>query len=265
MIAEQHLKDGDLNESLRTLQDQVRDEPSTVKHRIFLFQLLAVLGQWKRANTQLDVIKGLDVSAWPMVQTYREAIRCEMLRAEIFGGQRSPLIFGEPQRSIALMIEALRQSATGEYAGAQKLRAEAFELAETASGSIDGDRFEWIADADSRLGPLLEIIVNGSYYWIPFHRIIEIRMEAPEDLRDLLWIPAQFTWANGGECFGLIPARYPGSQDYDNSNLQLGRRTEWLERGTSNYEGVGQRVLVTDSQEYSLLEIRHISFLAEQE
>ena len=36
---------------------------------------------------------------------------------------------------------------------------------------MDGHGFEWIADADSRLGPLLEVILEGKYYWAPFCRI----------------------------------------------------------------------------------------------
>ena len=31
-----------------------------------------------------------------MVQTYREALRCEVHRAEVFAGRKSPLILGEP-------------------------------------------------------------------------------------------------------------------------------------------------------------------------
>ena len=35
--------------------------------------------------------------------------------------------------------------------------------------------FEWIADADDRLGPVLEAIVNGRYYWVPFERVRRIQ------------------------------------------------------------------------------------------
>ena len=41
MPAEQTLREGDLSESLARLQGQVRKDPSNVKHRVFLFQLLA--------------------------------------------------------------------------------------------------------------------------------------------------------------------------------------------------------------------------------
>ena len=52
---------------------------------MFLFQLLGVMGQWERAATQLKVAAELD-PAMPMVQTYREAIRCEWCADEVFAG-----------------------------------------------------------------------------------------------------------------------------------------------------------------------------------
>lgn len=97
MQAEQSVREGRLQDALAELQAQVRKEPANAKYRIFLFQLLAVLGQWERASNQLNVLEEMDSEALPMVQTYRETIQCELLRAEVFAGHRSPLIFGDPE------------------------------------------------------------------------------------------------------------------------------------------------------------------------
>jgi type VI secretion system protein ImpE len=105
---------------------------------------------------------------------------------------------------------------------------------------------------------MLEAIVNGRYYWIPFQRIQTIRLEPPADLRDYVWMPAQFTWSNGGETVGLIPARYPGSPGSADPLVQLGRKTDWLECDVETWLGLGQRVLATDQGEYPLLDIRRI-------
>jgi type VI secretion system protein ImpE len=67
--AEEHLREGDVVTALKLLQDQVRARPADAKPRIFLFQLLAVMGQWERALNQLDVAAGLDPSALAMAQT----------------------------------------------------------------------------------------------------------------------------------------------------------------------------------------------------
>ncbi len=56
MTAEQLLKEGRPDEALKDLQKAVRDDPANAKPRVFLFQLLSVLGDWKRADTQLKVL-----------------------------------------------------------------------------------------------------------------------------------------------------------------------------------------------------------------
>lgn len=256
--AESELNQGNLTEALSNLQAQVRKEPANPKLRIFLFQLLAVCGQWERALVQLKVVGELDAGSLLMVQTYHAAILCEALRADVFSGRHSPLLFGDPPQWIAFLIEALRLDAEGHLTEAVALRNQAFELAPATSGSIDGNEFAWIADADSRLGPVLEAIVNGRYYWIPFQQIQKIELEEPADLRDVVWMPVQFTWINGGSASGLIPTRYPGSESADDSAIKLGRKTVWNEVGPDIFRGAGQRLLATNVDDYPLMDARKI-------
>src|SRR3954469_4055419 len=217
--AEQSLKGGDPAAALVHLQERVRANPSDSRLRIFLFQLLCVTGQWDRALTQLGVASNLDPEAMAMAQTYGDAVRWEAIRDGVFAGRKSPLIFGEPEQWLALLIEALLVAGRGELERSAELRALAFEVAPAPAGAVDGRPFEWIADADSRLGPVLEAIINGRYYWVPFSRVRQLTMEAPEDLRDMVWMPAHLDFDNGGESLALIPTRYPGSQGTDDPSL----------------------------------------------
>ena len=248
-----------MSEALEALQGQVRAEPAEARHRVFLFQLLSVLGQWDRALTQLNVAGEMDPGNLGMVQVYREALATEALRAEVFAGKRTPLIFGDPEQWVAMLLEALKLTAAGQIAEGEALRTEALEMAPTTSGRVNGREFEWIADADTRIGPMLEAVINGRYFWVPIHRIAEIKVEEPEDLRDLVWLPVQFQWMNGGEAVALIPTRYPGSEDSADPQIQLARRTEWVDQGEDFYTGIGQRMLVTDQDELSLLEVRNVT------
>ena len=263
-LAEQHLQQGNLADALVQLQNQVKKDPANAKLRTFLFQLLIIIGDWDRALAQLKVTGDLDASALPMVQTYREAIRCELLRKEIFAGLKTPLIFGEPEQWLALLVEALKLNSQQQDAEAQTLRDQAFELAPTTSGTINGEAFEWLADADVRLGPLIEAIVNGRYYWVPFAQIQHIKIEQPADLRDAVWMPAHFTWANGGEAFGLIPTRYPDSEKSEDNAIRLARKTEWQALHEDTFIGLGQRLFSTDSNEYALMDVREIRLNTEQ-
>jgi len=105
---------------------------------------------------------------------------------------------------------------------------------------------------------VLEVILEGKYYWVPFCRIKKIVMEKPSDLRDLVWKPAVFIWTNGGEASGHIPTRYPGSETSADSQLRLARRTEWQERDGGACLGLGQRILATSAEELPLLECQKI-------
>ena len=256
---EKNLSQGDLSETLVNLQQQVRKNPADPKLRTFLFQLLTVLGDWDRALTQLNVSSDLDIENLPMLQTYREAIRCERVRKDIFLGIQTPQIFGEPQQWIALLVQALKLNADQQHNEAQILRNQAFELAPATAGTINGEAFEWLADADVRLGPVLEAIINGQYYWIPFSQIQSIKIDEPADLRDVVWMPAHFVWTNGGDSVGLIPTRYPDSENQQDSTIRLARKTEWTELNEETFIGLGQRLLTTNEHDYALMDIREIT------
>jgi type VI secretion system protein ImpE len=257
-VAEQAVRSGDPDSALQTLQEQIRRDPSDAKLRIFLFQLLCVTGQWERALNQLNVAAELDPGALAMAEMYREAVQCERLRAEVFAGQKSPMIFGEPEQWLALLIESLltRERSGGDHA--EELRTRAFDEAPATGGSIEGQAFEWIADADMRLGPICEAIINGRYYWVPFARLSRIDLEKPTDLRDLVWMPAHFQFSNGGESVGLIPTRYPGSESSTESGIRLARVTTWNEQSPDMFVGLGQRLFTTDHGDHAIMDVRTI-------
>ena len=257
--AELALKDGDVTRALKLLTEQVRAKPQDAKLRVFMFQLLCVLGQWDRALNQLNVSLELDGSTLPMVQTYREAIACETLRLQVFAGQKVPMLFGEPETWVALLIEALLREGRGEADAARQLREQAMAQAPTTSGQIDGQAFSWIADADSRLGPTMEAVINGRYYWLPWNRLSKVEIDPPQDLRDAIWMPAHFEFTNGGEVVGLIPTRYPDTDLAAGDGLALARRTDWREVLPGVFAGLGQRLIVTDNTEAGLMDVRTVT------
>jgi type VI secretion system protein ImpE len=259
MSAEEFLRRGDLDRALSTTQDLVRQDPGSARLRTCLFQLLAVRGQWERAMKQLDVVGDLDPQTIAMVQTYRPALQCELLRAEVFAGTRTPLVLGGPEPWMAYLLSALQLTAEGAFGQADEVRCQAFEAAPTTAGTVDGEPFEWIADADSRFGPMLEAIINGRYHWVPFHRLRSLTIEQPTDLRDMAWAPAMLGLATGADVVALLPSRYPGTEAADDSACLLARKTVWIERD-GTFLGLGQRILATDHAEYPLLDIREVRF-----
>ena len=254
------LKSADPAAALKALSNEVRAKPADSKPRVFMAQLLCVLGQWERALNQLTVAAELDALAVPMKQIYGEAIRCEGLRGEVFAGTRTPMIFGQPDEWLALLIESLLRQGRGESELAENLRQRAFDAAPATAGTIDGQPFDWLADADMRLGPVLEAYVNGRYYWVPYARLAHVKFEPPEDLRDCVWLPAHLQFENGGETLALVPTRYESTEKSGDGALQLAHKTEWRELRPEVWAGLGQRVFGSNQGEYAMLDVREIVF-----
>ncbi|MBS0197676.1 MAG: virulence protein SciE type [Planctomycetes bacterium] len=263
MLAEDLLKQGRLTECVTALENAIRKDPADPKLRVFFFQVQCVLGNWERALTQLGVVCEMDPKALLMGQACRAAINCEVIRERVYAGETTPLVLGEPEAWVGWMIQALAMDAQGKADAAAELRTKALDAAPTTTGTIEtgadpekltSTAFEWIADTDLRIGPMLEAIVDGKLYWIPFSRITLIRIEKPTDLRDMVWAPANFVWASGGQGVGFIPVRYPGTQAQGvDDKLRLARASD-----LDSDPPLGQRVFGTDAGEFDLLAIRNI-------
>jgi type VI secretion system protein ImpE len=254
------LRRNEVDAALGKLLEQVRGDPADAKLRVFLFQLLCVTGDWTRAKAQLDVATGLDKGALAMAQIYGSALACEVERSRVFAGEAAPTILGDPLPWMAQLYEALRLQSRGSHDAAGDLRARAFDAAPATTGTIDGRPFLWLADADSRLGPVLEVIINGRYFWLPFMRLARIVVEPPSDLRDQVWMPVQLFLVNGGETVALVPTRYCRSERSSDPLIRLARKTEWIEICADTFEGLGQRVLATDTGDFPLMDVRSIEW-----
>jgi type VI secretion system protein ImpE len=132
------------------------------------------------------------------------------------------------------------------------------------SGTLNGNPFSSVVDADPRIGARLELFAAGAYLWIPFEHIVSIEMETPRKLRDLLWAPAlvrtgpEFKDKELGEV--LIPVLYPNSFADPNDSVRLGRETNWREVEGGEPVPVGQKMFLVDGEEFPLLEVRKLEF-----
>lgn len=264
MTPEEYLRQGDLDACRMALAAQIRKAPDKGSLRLFFGQLLAVEGDWERALKQLDIAGQLDPDLQLLNLVCRRLIHAEILREKVFRGEASPLVLGEPPEWLASLLEANRLLGEGELAAGCALRNAAFAQAPEVAGGIDGADFAWLADGDGRLGPVVELFLEGGYYWCPLDHVQCLRFDPPTELRDLLWFPVTAIWRNGGEAKGFLPARYPASAQTDDNQLKLCRLTTWSEPVAELYYGLGQRVFMTDAGEHPLLEVRELVFLSEE-
>jgi type VI secretion system protein ImpE len=265
MTPKDYIAQGDLEKAMQAAKEDVKAKVADGGKRVFLTQLQFVMGAWKDAMTNLDILQDMDTASSLFARMYKPVVESEMLRVSIFAGNVTPIIFGEPEPWMGELVHANQLLAQGNVEQFDKLQAKAFQKAPANGGSVDGAPFEWIADADSRIGPILEVIMEGGYRWIPFSRISKIKFEPTTDLRDLVWRSCYITLSNGGVLTVFVPVRYPGSEDSESHEIRLARRTEWIEKSSNTALGQGQRILTTNNSDYPLLDIKEITFPASKE
>jgi type VI secretion system protein ImpE len=263
MRFDDQLRAGKIDDALLLLQDQVRSQPANAALRASMFQVYSLIGQWERAQTQLKVLADLDAQGLLIARLYEPNLLAETFRENIVAGKTGPVIFGEPETWMAALVRGNELAARHEYSAARGALQDALDAAPSSSGTINGAPFPWLADADLRFGPMLEAVVDGRYFWVPFFRIRQLRVKAPNRLRDLIWLPAGFVWSNGGEANGFIFARYPGTAAVADNELRLSRKTAWTEKSDGFAVGLGQRLLTTEADDYAILDIRSIDLGSE--
>jgi type VI secretion system protein ImpE len=229
VTAKQLFDQGKVKEARMVLTEYLREHPSDVAQRTFLFELLCFAGEYDRAEKQLAVLAEGAAETQMGAVLYYAALNAERLRHKAFEEQS----FSKSQGT-------------------------------SPSGKVNGRAFQAIRDADPDIGARLEVFAAGAYLWIPFEHIASIEIEPPRKLRDTLWTPAfvktgpAFKGTELGEV--LIPAIYPYSWKNLNEAVWLGRVTDWAADDEGNEYPSGQKIFVADAEEIPFLEIRSLEF-----
>ncbi|MEQ1843811.1 MAG: type VI secretion system accessory protein TagJ, partial [Verrucomicrobiales bacterium] len=260
MDSASYLQEAHLEEALSALQDEVRKAPSQVDLRVRLFALNCVLGRWEKGGSDLGVIKTLDKSWFLPAQVYLSLLGAESLRREVFFAKAKPEMLGEPEPWIGWNVQALALDAERRFSEASELRRQAWESAPEFKANVDGQTCEWLSDADRRIGPVLEVILEGKYYWVPFSHIRKVEVTPPEFLADTVWIGAKLHIRGGAELSAHLPARYPRTEFSSEGNVRLGRMTDWVMDDGGELRPVGQKLFESATEQFGLLSCRSIDF-----
>lgn len=257
MTADDYLKSGDLDGARAELVAILKRSPEDQRARMFLFQLLCICGEWDKATVQLRSLASLSPEAEMLAAAYNPLIAAEKARAAAFSGAAAVPILISTSDWVELLARSITAGAQGHEAQATDLRDQAFDQAPSIPGEFNGRRFGWIADADSRFGPSLELIVGGRWGLVPFEALSELTSVGVEDLRDLIWLPVELTMRSGQSAAGFLPARYPGSEAAD-AQARLAQVTEWADDGG----GIGQRLWTfDDGEDAGVLSLRTLHLL----
>lgn len=264
-----HFRFADIDslDSLQSEQQQrIRNEPTSATERFGLFQTLAMRGDWQGAERQLRQVLNSDSSLLPMVRSYQQIIEAEQQRERCLRGEQ-PVQLMMPTdedwvRGLVTDYPYLEapERLVDHLAQATALRGE-IDIAVEGSEAVRTEAFEWIADGDSRFGPMLELIHQQGYCWLPMTQVREIEIAAPESGCDRLWSRVVITRSSGERVRATIPVRYAGLHADLDDALLMGRETRWNALAAAElelYAGAGQRMWITSESEYAILDVRAI-------
>jgi type VI secretion system protein ImpE len=258
MDAEALLKSGDVAGARSALATLLRREPGNAQARQFFWQLIALAGEWEKAGTQLRALSAAEPKAMMLASVYNQALAAMLVRDAVFAGKErlESLVGTEP------WVEALLDGANAanmRAADADERITAALDMAPANPGRLNDQPFAWIADADRRFGPMLEVIIGDRYGVVPFAAVSRIKASEPVDLRDMVWLPVDLELRSGQTSAALTPVTYPGTGASGRGPLMLGRATEWIDAGGIEL-GIGQRLLSTDEADFGILDVRSLTF-----
>ncbi|CAN0626836.1 type VI secretion system protein ImpE [Burkholderia multivorans] len=241
------------------IESRIRAQPTTAAHRWALFQSLCVTGDWTRAVIQLQTWAKLEPQQAQTAQVFRDLIRAEHWRQKVVAGHERPGFVLEPAPWVTELALALRLAADGRREHADDAREKALDAAPLIAARTPRGVASWIADSDSRFGPICEVITAGHYRWLPFADLAAWRVSPPVNLIDLVWAPCVLTLTDGSVLRGFMPARYPGSEAAADA-LRLGHETVWHESARTAVTALGQKTWATEQGDFGLFELADAEF-----
>jgi type VI secretion system protein ImpE len=224
---------GRLTDAIKALSAELRDNPTDIRRRTFLFELLCFAGEYERADKQLEVLAQAGPQSEMGVLVYRSALYAERQRQDLFERGEFPSQSDEEQPN--------------------------------RGGNVNGKSFDFFSDADPRIGAKLEVFAAGNYLLLPLEHVASIEIPAPTRLRDLIWSSASvrttpsFKGTELGEV--MLPVLAPFSWRHPDEAVRLGRMTVWEKAEGHEYQvPFGQKMWMVDDEDISFLELRSLEF-----
>ncbi len=256
MTATDAFKAGRLAEAIDLQLAAVKADPANHGKRLFLFELSAFAGDWDRARRQIDAVKYDDPELERATEMYRRLLDSEAARRKLFSDGVQPSFLGDPPEDVAWRLDAVRKLRDGKPDEAAAILNEANAKLPELTGTLNGEPFTGLRDADDLFAGVLEVMAKGSYFWVPLAQVESITSNPPRFPRDTIWLPAKLVTKSGESGDVFLPALYPGSSGHADDAVKLGRATEWDE-ATGVARGAGLRTLFWNADtEVALLACR---------
>jgi type VI secretion system protein ImpE len=259
MDAKEHFKAGNLAEAVAAATEDVKRHPNDLSRRGFLGELLCFVGDFQRADLQLDAIGHQDPQMALGISMFRQLIRAEQARQQFHAEGRLPEYLDQPAPHLKRHLEASISVREGRAQEAAALLEQAEAERPKPGGACNGRAFDDFRDVDDLTSSFFEVLTsNGKYYWIPVERVQLIEFHAPERPRDLLWRRVHMIVRDGPDGEVFLPVLYPGTCAESDDRLRLGRMTDWRGGDGAPVRGVGQRLFLVGEEGVSIMELQKI-------
>jgi type VI secretion system protein ImpE len=254
------LRAGKLQDAIAVAQAALRKKPADLAARILLAEFLVISGNLERADVILDAAATIDPSTAMVVAEFRQLVRADMARRQLFRDGRVPEFLAEPTETQRLSLAALVAFRAGDMAEAAR-QAEAAEAERPrVPGRMGETAFDDLRDADDLLAGSVEVLTTtGKYYWIPIERIASIEFHAPKRPRDLFWRRASMSVNEGPDGDVYLPVVYATEEPMTDA-LRLGRETDWRQADGGPVRGVGQRVFLAGDADVAIMDLTALRF-----
>ncbi len=261
MTAQELFQAGKLTEAVKAALEAVKNAPADRMKRFALAEILAFSGDLERADKHLDAIASPENQDLLAILQFRQLLRAEGIRQQVFAEGRSPSFLTAPGEDEKKRLEALLALRKGNAAEAFGLLTAADDARAKVPGTCDGTPFEDIRDLDDIVGPFLEVITTkGTYYWVPFTHIQSVEFHKPERPRDILWRKAKLVARDGLDGDVFVPTLYVNTAKEADDELRVGRATEWRGNDGEPTRGIGHRQLLMGEEAKPLLTLSKLAF-----
>ncbi len=225
---------GRLTDAVAAANGAVRAKPSDISRRLLLAELLLFSGDLQRADVILDACGDLDPGLAVIVAEFRQLVRAETARRQLFTDGRLPEFLGGIEAGQQAALGALVALREGNAAEASRLAAEAEAVRPHPAGETSGRAFDDLRDADDLLAGAFEVLTTtGKYFWVPIERVGVLEFHPPRRPRDLFWRRASMQVTDGPDGDVYLPAIYVNApfDPAPTETQRLGRETDWAQAG----------------------------------
>lgn len=254
---------GKLTEAIDMTNGEVANNPSDLRLRLVLVQLVCFTGNWERVEKIAKQLETLDTNQDHIALTnfVNQLSIGEIQRKAVWTDGMVPDFVQPPDEVTKKLLWAGSCIRSGEPAQYQDALGWVLENAPRVSVTINDQTYEGFRDLDDQSCTIFEAhTIQGNYLWIPHHLVKTINVSKPTRPVDHLWSKARISLTDDTDLGVYLPGLYyhtfgAGAED----SLRMGRETIWNERDGVEI-GMGRRIFGAGDEEFTYFDFENISF-----